>query len=121
MSTFKVSSRKILILGGQKRLNDFDLTEQSSDVISFNVKLGILRTLKEYQLKQPIISLYPCFWYPKSKRDLTRSRMSAESSMKSVKEKDESFIYLVAEQGPTNNPEVVSYSIKSFLPGGENY
>ena len=53
-----------MIFGGHKIVegaNGFGVKETSNDVYSFNIALGVLRHLKDYSLKDTVVSLYPCF------------------------------------------------------------
>eukprot|EP00347_Sterkiella_histriomuscorum_P005524 403356287 len=64
---YKVSKRKILLLGGMKiqesttSNSGFAKKVISADVYSFNISLGVLRQCKDHSLREPVLSLYPCY------------------------------------------------------------
>mmetsp|Transcript_24021 Transcript_24021/g.23660 ORF Transcript_24021/g.23660 Transcript_24021/m.23660 type:complete len:220 (+) Transcript_24021:330-989(+) len=63
MSVYKVTSKKLLLLGGLKEeeKNDYLFKVKSKDVFTFNVHNQELEQIVQNPLSEEVLSIYPCF------------------------------------------------------------
>jgi hypothetical protein len=91
LTTFKISSSEILIMGGMVKDVKNLTTYKSNEVCLFNVGRGKFNRMKT--MEREVLSLYPAFY-------------------------DDGAVYIVDEESPNgDNSPVVRYDLAGIIPG----